>query len=306
MPDSTTATLSPVRLWTLAARPKTLWAAVAPVVLGGALAWEAGVFHPLAWGCAFLGAIFIQIGTNFANDYHDFLLGADTERRVGPTRVTQAGLATPQAVRRAAFLMFALATLAGTYIMVRGGWPIVAVGVASLACGWLYTAGRKSLAYLGIADLFVFVFFGPVAVGGTYFVQAADIVGGSALPLVVVLAGVGPGLLSTAILLANNLRDLTTDAAAGKRTLVVRLGRRAGVAMYAAWVGIAVLWPLVLVFGFGAPTGALLGCLALPLVIGPLQTLRQTEDPATIAPVLGQTARALLVYSVLLAVGWNL
>ena len=180
-------------LWLLAARPKTLPAAAAPVAVGTALALEAGAFHALAAACALLGAVFIQVGTNYANDYYDFAKGADTADRKGPTRVTQAGLVAPEATRRAAFVAFGLAVAAGVYLMLRGGWPVVAIGVLSICAGVLYTAGRWALAYLGLADLFVLVFFGPVAVAGTYYVQAVgDAAALAALP-VVIAAGLGAG-----------------------------------------------------------------------------------------------------------------
>lgn len=296
--------LSPVRIWLLAARPKTLPAAVAPVVVGIALAVEAGAFHAAAAACALLGALFIQIGTNYANDYHDFVQGADTTDRKGPMRVTAAGLVTPAATRNAAVVAFALAVAAGTYLMIRGGWPIVAIGVASLLCGWLYTAGRFSLAYLGIADLFVLVFFGPVAVAGTFYVQA---VGSASVALwpVAAVAGLGPGFLATAILLANNLRDVEEDRVANKRTLVVRFGRRAGERLYAACISGAVVVPAALALWMRGYVWILAASLVASLMGRPLvRKLRRTEDLAALNPLLGQTARLLLVYSVVFALGW--
>ncbi|MFB3133801.1 MAG: 1,4-dihydroxy-2-naphthoate octaprenyltransferase, partial [Rhodothermales bacterium] len=166
---------SPLAIWTAAARPKTLGAAVAPVLVGTAMAWEAGGFHAPAALCALLGALLIQIGTNFSNDYADFLKGADTGVRKGPLRVTQAGLVAPATMKRATVLVFALAFVVGLYLIWRGGWPILVIGVLSILSGVFYTVGRYSLADLGLADVFVLVFFGPVAVGGTYYVQALEI-----------------------------------------------------------------------------------------------------------------------------------
>jgi 1,4-dihydroxy-2-naphthoate octaprenyltransferase len=293
-------------VWVQAARPKTLPAAVAPVVVGIALAVEAAAFHALAAACALLGAVFIQVGTNYANDYHDFVQGADTADRKGPTRVTAAGLVTPTATRNAAVVAFALAVAAGTYLMIRGGWPIVAIGVASLLCGWLYTAGRYSLAYLGIADLFVLVFFGPVAVAGTYYVQAVDQPAALALLPVVIAAGLGPGLLATAILLVNNIRDVDEDRVADKRTLIVRFGRGFGVRSYAVCIAVAALVPVALWLWTGGGALAMTAALILPLALPTVRRLRDERDARRLNPLLGATARLLLVYSVLFSLGWVL
>jgi len=304
-PHVRTSTPGP-QVWITAARPKTLPAAVAPVLVGTAIALEAGVFHALAAACALLGAVLIQIGTNYANDYHDFVKGADTDARKGPMRVTQAGLVTPEATRNAAVVAFALAVAAGTYLMIRGGWPIVAIGAASILCGWLYTAGRYALAYIGLADLFVLVFFGPVAVAGTFYVQAVGAPGAALWPVAAV-AGLGPGFLATAILLANNVRDVDEDRAAGKRTLVVRFGREAGVTLYAACISGAVAVPAALALWMRGYVWVLLASLAASVLGRPLvRTLRRTADPAVLNPLLGKTAMLLLVYSVLFSVGWLL
>ena len=294
------------KVWLLAARPKTLPAAAAPVLVGVALAVQAGVFEPVAAVCALLGALLIQIGTNYANDYHDFAQGADTAERVGPMRVTQAGLVRPEETKRAAILAFALAVVAGAYLMWRGGWPIVGVGVASLACGWLYTAGPKSLAYLGVADLFVLVFFGPVAVAGTFWVQAAGTAVGAALWPLAAAVGLGPGFLATAILLANNIRDVEQDRQARKRTLVVRFGRALGVGLYAGCALAAALVPVGVWMATGAYAGGLFASPVPLLLAGPLRTFQATSDPERLNPLLGKTAAVLLVYSAVLALGWAL
>lgn len=287
------------RVWLLAARPKTLGAAVAPVLVGTAMAFEAGALHLGAVLCALLGAVFIQIGTNFSNDYLDFLKGADTDERKGPLRATQAGLVSPQAMKRATAIAFGLAVVAGLYLIVRGGWPILLVGVVSIACGVLYTAGRFSLAYLGLADLFVLVFFGPVAVGGTYYVQAL------ALPPMVLVAGLAPGLLATAILLVNNIRDVREDRLAGKRTLIVRTGRRVGIGLYVASVVGAVAVVAGLVLATGQHRAALATVLVLPAAWPLVRRLASETDPRRLNPLLGATGRLLLLFSVLFAVGWN-
>lgn len=291
---------SPVAIWIAAARPKTLWAAVAPVLIGVALAYADGVFHAWSALCAMLGAIWIQVGTNFYNDYADFKKGADTADRKGPLRVTQAGLVSPEAVKRATFIAFGLAVLSGVYLMVRGGWPIITIGVLSIVSGILYTGGRFSLAYLGISDLFVLVFFGPVAVGGTYYVQALTI------SPVVFVAGFAPGLLSVAILLVNNIRDIEEDRMAQKNTLIVRTGRNVGTALYALCVFGALALTGVLVWIDGTRGWGLLPLILVPLAVRNLQKLRTTTDPFALNPLLGATARLLLLYSLLFAIGWNL
>lgn len=285
-------------VWLAAARPKTLGAAIAPVVVGTAMAWEAGGFHPLAAVCALLGAIFIQVGTNFSNDYVDYLKGADTEDRKGPLRVTQAGLVDPATMRRATGLVFGLAVAAGAFLIWRGGWPILLVGVLSIASGILYTAGRYSLAYTGLADLFVLIFFGPVAVGGTYYVQAL------ALPMPVVIAGVGPGLLAVAILLVNNIRDVEEDRAAGKRTLIARTSRTFGVVLYVVCVVGALGVAAYLAFRFGHLPVLATG-IVLPLAVPVVRTLAREQAAVALNPLLGATGRLLLLYSILFAIGWT-
>ena len=290
-----------MKVWTQAARPQTLGAAVAPVVVGTAMAAEAGAFHALSAACALLGAVLIQIGTNFSNDYRDFLKGADRPSREGPTRATQAGWVSPRAMRRATMGAFVLAFASGLYLIWRGGWPVLAVGVASIASGVWYTAGRWSLAYLGLADLFVLVFFGPVAVGGTFYVQALYV----SAP--VLGAGLAPGLLATGILLVNNLRDREEDARAGKKTLVVRFGRSFGRALYAACMAGAALVPVVLVAQTGQHAAALAAS-GVALLGGGLLASRlfRAATPAAFRPLLGRTGQLLVAYSLAFAVGWNL
>jgi len=289
-------------VWIEASRPKTLWAAVAPVVLGISAAVAGGVFHPLAAALALTGAVLIQVGTNYFNDYADFLKGADAVDRTGPRRVVQAGLISPQAMLRATALVFTLAVGSGVYLMMRGGWPIALIGFGSILFGILYTGGRFSLAYRGVADLFVLIFFGPVAVAGTYYVQ------GLSWPLDIWLAGMGPGLMSVSILLVNNIRDVREDERAGKRTLVVRLGRQAGLMLYAGCQGLAFAVPVVLVLFFSVTPYVLLSFLALPLSISLTRRLLASPVDAgpALNPLLAATARNLLVYSLLFSAGWLL
>lgn len=301
MPTRDELAAAPWRIWVQAARPKTLPAAAAPVLMGIALAVGQGGFHAPSAALALLSALLIQIGVNFHNDYTDFLRGTDTDERVGPLRVTQARLVDPQTMRWATFAVFAAAVGAGTYLMIRGGWPVVVIGVASIASALWYTAGRYSLAYIGLADLFVFVFFGPVAVAGTYYVQTL------AVTAPALWAGAGPGALSVCILLINNIRDLAGDRHAHKRTLVVRFGRSFGVRLYAACMAVAALVPVALTAYTGTHWGALA---ATPVVAGAwpaLQTLRTgTADPDRLNPLLPTTGRTLALYSVCFALGWML
>lgn len=285
------------RVWIEATRPRTLPAAVAPVLVGTALAWREDKAH---WGAASacLGfALLVQVGTNFANDYYDAKKGADTAERVGPRRAVASGLVTPSAMRTAMIGVFAAAFLVGLTLLPFGGWPLLVVGVLSIACGVAYTGGPYPLAYHGLGDVFVFIFFGLVAVGATYFVQAGQM---SAAALI---AGAGVGALATNILLANNYRDVETDAKAGKRTLLVRWGRPYGRGQFAFGHAIAMGAPLLLVmldaaWGFGAGVVAFTAA-AAALIQG--NQLAEVKQPADCIPLLGATGKWLAVYGVLLA-----
>jgi len=287
-----------MRVWVWAARPKTLAAALAPVVVGTAMAIEAGQWHPTAAMLALLSAVLIQVGVNYHNDYADYLKGTDTEDRVGPMRVTQAGLVEPATMRRATAWVFTGAVLAGGYLIVRGGWPILAIGAASIGTAVWYSAERYSLTTLGLADLAVFLYFGPVAVGGTFYVQALR------CPPDVLVAGMGPGLISVSILLVNNVRDVENDRAAGKRTLVVRAGRTVGVWLYALCLLGAVLLPIGMVWGMDAGVWTLAPILLVPLLVRPIRTLWRQEDPEALNPLLATTGRILVLWSLLFSAGW--
>jgi 1,4-dihydroxy-2-naphthoate octaprenyltransferase len=290
---------APVALavWLTAARPRTLSAAVTPVLVGSALAAGQGSFKLLPALAALAASVAIQIGTNLANDYHDFVHGADTAARLGPRRLTQSGLVPPKTVRAAALGAFAVALILGLYLVAVGGWPILVAGVASLAAGWAYTGGPWPLGYHGLGDLFVFVFFGLVAVSGTVYVQVHTV------PLAAWIAAVAVGALATAILVVNNLRDIDTDASAGKRTLAVRVGTKATRAEYVLLLAVALvapfaLWPL-------AGPWSLLPLATLPLGISPLRAVLRRSGVA-LNPALGGTARLELAYGILLAVGlWH-
>lgn len=290
------------KVWLLAARPKTLWAGIAPVIIGTAIAAGDGGFHLAAALCALAGSVFIQIGTNFANDYFDFVKGTDTADRIGPVRATQAGLVTPAAMRRAAALVFGLALLAGAYLIYRGGGPILLIGVASIACGVLYTGGPYPLGYLGLGDLFVLVFFGPVATAGSYYVQTL------AMPdLAPVTAGFGPGLFSVAILTVNNLRDIEGDRRSGKKTIAVRFGRRYAQAHFTAALllgGIGV--PALLCALRGGHWYALASAAGCIVALPALRAVWTSADGPRLNQALAGVGKALLAYSLLFAVGWLL
>jgi len=286
------------RAWLLAARPKTLPAAIAPVVVGAAAALGDAAFAPLPSLAALAGALLLQVGVNLANDYFDFHRGVDSPDRKGPLRVTQAGLIPPEQVRLGMIATFAAAALVGVFLVVRGGTPILAVGVASILSALAYSGGPWPLASHGVADLFVFVFFGPVAVCGTYFVQAGTVSGTAAA------ASIAPGLLITAILVVNNLRDIETDARAGKRTLAVRLGVRGSLAEYLLLLAGAHGVPVALFLSGARGPLILLPLLSLPLAIPLVKTLaaRHEDGPAMNAALAG-TARLALAHSLIFAVG---
>ncbi len=288
-----------MRTWFLAARPRTLPAAVAPVVVGSALAYSHGVFHAPSALLAGAGAMLIQIGTNFFNDYADFKKGADTAERVGPARATQKGWVSPRAVLMAAIIAFALAMLVGVGLVERGGLPIVAIGLVSILCGFLYTGGPLPLAYIGVADFFVFVFFGLVAVSGTFYAQALTLVPEA------LVAGAALGALCTAILVVNNLRDRFTDAKAGKRPLAVRFGARFARSEYVFLVATAYLIPVVGYATGATPMSWLMVLLTLPFAVSRVRGVL-THDGAALNRYLGRTAQLMLVYGLMLAGGMTL
>lgn len=289
---------SPIRAWVLASRPKTLPVAIAPVLVGSAMAWDGGSFN---FGIALITvvcALLITIGTNFCNDYADFMGGVDTKDRKGPTRVTQAGLIAPHRVKVATVVIFFLATALGMVLVYRGGWGILIIGLASILAGIFYTAGPWPYGYKGLGDLFVLIFFGPVAVGGTYYVQTLEITSS------VMIAGLAPGLLSIAILTVNNIRDIEEDRKANKKTLVVRFGRKFGVGLWLGCVVIAALLPLEFVRATGDHVWAGLTVLILIPAMSILHKLVTIHDSAGLNPLLGQTAFLLLGYSVIFALFW--
>ncbi len=299
-PPSATSDARPsrVRLWILAARPKTLPAAIAPVLVGTAAGVADGrSLRPLPFLAALAGALLIQMATNFANDYSDFHRGADTHERLGPTRVTQAGLISPAAVLRAIVITFGLATLVGVYLVWVGGWPIVAIGVASIICALAYTGGPWPYGYHGLGEVFVFVFFGLVAVGGSAYLQT------DTLTPLALAAGVPVGLLITNILVVNNLRDLETDRAANKRTLAVLMGDRATRRQYALLAVLAYLAPVAMLLSGLAGTWVLLPLLTIPLVYRAVSAILGGLSGPALNVMLERSGKLQLLYGVLLAVG---
>jgi 1,4-dihydroxy-2-naphthoate octaprenyltransferase len=289
---------SPVRAWVLAARPATLPAAAAPVLVGAAAAVSQGAtFLPLVFVATLASALLIQIGTNFANDYSDFHRGADTDARLGPTRVTHGGLISHDDVRRGIIVAFGGAALVGLYLAWIGGWPIVVIGLLSILCGLAYTGGPWPFGYHGLGDLFVFLFFGLIAVAGTAYLQTG------AWSIFALVLAIPMGLLVTNILVVNNLRDLATDRAAGKNTLAVRIGERATRVQYATFTVVAYIVPLVLALTTPSRRWLLLPWLTLPLGITLVRTVLGGRTGRELNPVLKRTGQLLLAFGVLLAAG---
>jgi 1,4-dihydroxy-2-naphthoate octaprenyltransferase len=283
----------------MAARPRTLPAAVAPVLVGTALAATEGTFRWLTFVAAMLGAVFIQVGTNLSNDYSDARRGADTEDRLGPVRVTAGGLVPPRQVLVATYVAFALAVLAGVYLIATAGWELLLVGAASILAGVLYTGGPRPYGYEGLGEVFVFLFFGVVAVTGSYFAQTER------LTWEAFVLAVPVGLLAAAILVVNNVRDLETDRRAGKRTLAVRLGRARARTLYLAMVyGAFVCALLPWLLGSDELSAWLaLVVLALPLAVPVVAIVRSRTDGPSLNGALARTGMLQLVFCAMLSAG---
>jgi 1,4-dihydroxy-2-naphthoate octaprenyltransferase len=291
-------TAKQLRPWIVAARPRTLAASIVPVGVGSAAAYGRGFHDPITAILVLACALLIQVGTNYANDLFDFEKGADTAERCGPLRVVQAGLVAPEMMRRALTLVLGAAFLIGCYLAWIGGWPIVAIGSLALLFAVGYTGGPFPLAYVGLGDLFVALFFGPVATGGTYYL----LTGGGDLG--VLLLGLGPGLLSTAILCVNNVRDREGDAVAGKRTLVVRFGVAFGRREYQLLIGGAVALPLLLpLIRSDVPLSTMVATLSLVPAIPLMRRIADEEDAGGLIKILEDTGRLLVIYGLLLGIG---
>lgn len=286
-----------VRTWVMAIRVPTLTAAVAPVAVGTALAYRDGLFSAGAAAASLVGALAIQAGANLANDLSDFRKGADTEHRVGPPRVTQMGLLTEAQVTAGILVMFGFATLLGLYLTWVAGWPVIAIGVASMLAALAYTGGPWPFGYRALGELFVFLFFGVVAVVGTYYVQALTV------SRAAFAASIPVGLTVCAILVVNNVRDIETDRVAGKRTLAVVIGRRWTRVFYVgivlgAYLASAGLWLLG-----NFPVWTLLPWLSAPLAFRPAEAVLNHVDGPTLNRALRATAQLHLVFALLLSAG---
>ncbi|TQQ82660.1 1,4-dihydroxy-2-naphthoate polyprenyltransferase [Halonotius terrestris] len=306
--------LSRTQAWVAAARPQTLPAAAAPVIVGVGLAVNDGVFAPLPAVAAFIGAALIQIGTNFANDYYDAIQGADTDDREGFTRVTQSGLIEPGRVKAAMYLTFAAAVVVGSYLVYIGGVPILIIGLLSVVSGIAYTGGPYPLGYHGLGDLFVFVFFGVIAVTGTYYVQAAAVLAAplattipaGTVTLEAFVASLPIAAISTNILVVNNIRDKAEDETTGKRTLAVRFGYSFSRAEYIGLFGLAYLVPVWLWLATDFSTTVLLPLLTLPIAARVAETVRTETSGAALNPALETTGKLLAGYALLFGVGLGL
>lgn len=287
-----------MRAWVLASRPATLPAAAVPVIVGAAIAASEGAqFRVLVFLATLLCALLIQIGTNFANDYSDFHRGADHEGRLGPVRVTQSGLITQASVRRGIIVAFGLAVLLGAALVWVGGWPILAIGVASIIAGLAYTGGPFPFGYHALGDVFVFVFFGLVAVTGTAYLQLG------AWSRFALLLAVPVGLLATNILVVNNLRDRPTDSAAGKHTLAVVIGDRATRLQYTLFAIAAYAIPTVIALTQPLHRGLLLPLATLPMAIGLIRKVAGGVSGRELNLILKRTGKLLLFFGLLLSIG---
>ncbi|WP_299025274.1 1,4-dihydroxy-2-naphthoate polyprenyltransferase [uncultured Thermanaerothrix sp.] len=288
--------ISPWRAWILAARPKTLPAAASPVIAATALAWAEGHFH---WGAALAaltGALLLQIGANLANDYFDYQKGVDTVGRLGPLRVTQAGLLKPHHVLAGTLVVFGLASLIGVYLIALAGWPVALIGLASILAALAYTGGPRPYGYSGWGEVAVFLFFGLAAVVGTYYIQARQVSAGA------VALSIPIGLLIVNILVVNNLRDIPTDRATGKHTLAVRYGETWTRCEYLALLITTYLVSILASVVGILPLGGMLALASLPLAIRVTQGVWLNQGRA-LNRSLAESARLVLVFSLLFSLG---
>lgn len=288
---------SSLQIWLIAARPRTLPAAVAPVLVGTSLAWTVGPLDWIAFAAASLGALFIQVGTNLSNDYSDARRGADTDERLGPVRVTAGGLVPPKQVLFATYASFAIAVLVGIYLIIIAGPVLLLIGAASILAGVLYTGGPRPYGYEGFGELFVFTFFGIVAVTGSYFVQR------QALEWEAFVLAIPVGLLASAILVVNNVRDIETDRRAGKKTLAVRLGRVNTRKLFATMILLSYPTALLpsIVGSFNAWPALIV--LTLPLAAGLVRTVNSHTDGPTLNSALARAGILELGFCLLLTIG---
>jgi 1,4-dihydroxy-2-naphthoate octaprenyltransferase len=296
MPRTPKNTMNPLQIWTLAVRPRTLPAAAATAIVGSAAAYYAGYFRPGPAFACLMGALLLQTGANLANDVYDYYRGADTSARLGPLRVTHAGLLTPRQVMAGMWVVFGLAALLGVYLYLQSGWQVLLIGLACIAAAIAYSGGPLPFGYYGLGDLAVLLFFGPVAVCGTFFTQALRV------DPIAVWASLPMGFLIVAILVVNNLRDIATDKATGKRTLAVRLGASGARREYTLCLVAAYLVPPVMAALGAASAWALLAWLSLPLAIRQNQMVWRLEG-RPLNQALAGTGQLTLVYALLFSLG---
>ena len=288
---------SPARMWWLALRPATLAASVAPVLAGTAVAVHQGGARPWAGFAALVVALAMQIGVNLANDYSDFVRGADTLQRIGPPRASASGVVAPNRVRLAAIAAFGIAGATGLVLSLATDWRLLFVGGACLLAGWLYTGGPRPYGYLGLGELFVFVFFGLVATVGTVYVETLR------MTLLAILAGCGVGFLASTILVLNNLRDIETDAAAGKRTLATLIGRRATLFLLLVLVCAAFAVPIVILATRLAGVTIMAMHFGIPIAAVPVRTAFATQSGPALVGALRRMAATEVAYALLMTVG---
>ncbi len=286
-----------IKIWILAIRPKTLPAAAAPVIVGTSIALGDQLFRLGPALASLLVALLLQIGSNLANDVFDFKKGSDTDERTGPMRVTHAGLLKPNQVLIGMWIVFVLAFIVGIYLTIVGGWPILAVGLLAIISAIAYTGGPFPIGYHGLGEIFVFIFFGLVAVCGTYYVQAETI---NSMAL---WASIPIGLLITAILVINNLRDIETDKKSGKKTLAVRMGKNATLIEYFLLLGFSYIIPLILWAKGLTSFVIMIVWLSIPMIL-PLVKDVTTKIGKPLNKTLADTARLGLIYAVLFSIGY--
>ena len=289
--------LTPARVWWSAVRPATLAASVAPVLAGTAIAVHEGGARVEAGVLALVVGVAMQLGVNFANDYSDHARGADSADRIGPVRAASSGVVGPSSVRSAAIAAFTVAAVAGLLLSASTDWRLLIAGAACLLAGWLYTGGPRPYGYLGLGELFVFVFFGLVATLGTVYVELVRV------PPLAILIASSMGGLATAILVLNNLRDIATDSAAGKRTLATRIGRGRTRALLVVLVAAAYAMPVLAPLWGLAPVTVLLACLSIPIAASSLRIALATTSGPGLVGALKRMAVAQLAFSLLFSLG---
>ncbi len=292
------------KIWILGIRPKTLAAGISPVIMGLGSAFYDGHYtlHLSSAILTFLAAVLIQAGTNLSNDLFDYLKGADNKKRVGPLRIMQSGLVTKREMLCGIFIVFFLAAVCGVFLVIRGGLPIMIVGILSIICGFLYTAGPHPIGYLGLGEIFVLVFFGIIAFSGTHYIQTLVF-----SPIMIVL-GLMPGFFSVAILSANNLRDIKTDREAGKNTLAVKFGYKFAVSEYVFCMIMPYLLLIIIVFFLKNHYFSLLSLASIFFAIKPLKIVinKNIHTPGLLISVLEKTGQVMLLFAIIFCITWNI